>query len=812
MRRTVELLAVAILLALAASAQTRSVTIGVLNDGPWQHNERINGTFENEVRSLLGRRYDVRFPDQKRLQADWTLAGVRQNLDQLMSDPDVDVIITLGVLGSNEACHRATLPKPVVAPFVLDAEMQGTPRTMREVAVGGQSTPDKIVSSGVENLSYVIVGSDLGHEMDAFRQIVPFNHLAVLSMQALVDGIEGLSGRVQRDAASIGLENTTVIRVGTTIDSAIDQLPAETDAVYVTPLLQLEQGEFERLIQILIDKKLPSFSLWGESEVEQGLLASLSLEQDLTRIGRRVAVNIHNILMGEAAAELPVEFESSERLTLNLATGRAIGVYPSFALLTEARVVGRERGSAGRMLSLESVIREAEQVNLDLAAAEREVAAGQQSVRQARSSLLPQLGIGGSSTFIDGDRADASFGSQGRRRVAGTVEASQLIYSERVRAGYDIEQRLQDGRVQQFAQLRLDVIRDVAVAYLNVLRAATFERIRTNNLDLTRSNLQTSQSRVELGAAGREEVLRWESQIAQNRIDLISANAQRNQAEIALNTLLNRPAEESFSTQEAVIDDPQITSGFEGIRPFIDSPDTFRVFRQFMAGEALVASPELRQLDASILAQKRTHLAAKRQFYVPDVSLVAQAEGFKNGGTGESSTGSAMEAPGLELPRANSLNWTVGVNASLPLFQGGALRAQRLQAEIELSGLTLRREATRLLVEQGIRSALHQAGASFAGINLTRQAAEAARENLDIVQDAYSEGAVDILRVLDAQNQLLTAQLTASSAIFDYLLDLMEVQRRVGKFDYFRSAVERDAFLDRVAKHFEEAGVLIRKP
>ncbi len=118
----------ALLWVLAASAQTRVVTIGVLNDGPWPHDARINETFESEILTLLGRRYDVRFPDSKRLEADWTLARIRANFDTLMSDPEVDIVVTLGVLSSIEACHRTDLLKPVVAPFVLDAEMQATPR------------------------------------------------------------------------------------------------------------------------------------------------------------------------------------------------------------------------------------------------------------------------------------------------------------------------------------------------------------------------------------------------------------------------------------------------------------------------------------------------------------------------------------------------------------------------------------------------------------------------------------------------------------------------------------------------------------
>ena len=111
------------------------------------------------------------------------------------------------------------------------------------------------------------------------------------------------------------------------------------------------------------------------------------------------------------------------------------------------------------------------------------------------------------------------------------------------------------------------------------MRTKTVERIQRDNLRLTRLNLGLAQARVDLGAAGRGEVFRWESQIATNRKDVIDASAIRNQAEIAVNRILNRPLEEPFLTEETALDDTELVTSFEQIRPYIDSPESFGIFR-----------------------------------------------------------------------------------------------------------------------------------------------------------------------------------------------------------------------------------------
>ena len=476
-----------------------------------------------------------------------------------------------------------------------------------------------------------------------------------------------------------------------------------------------------------------------------------------------------------------------------MASARAVGVDPTFGLLTEAELVAETGTPPVRRISLADVVREAANVNLDLASAERRVAAGMQQVKEARSNLLPQANVSSLGTFIDGDRASVV---QGKRQMLGAVGVRQVIYSEQARSGYDIERELQISREEERFQTRLDIVSEAAQQYLAVLQAKTIENIQKKNLAVTRSNLGLSRARVDIGTAGRDEVLRWRSQIAQDRRNVIAASAQRNQAEIAVNRILNRALEEPFGTVEAGLDDPQLTVNFEVLRPFVERPAAFKLFREFMTREALEASPELRQLDASIRAQERFLLAGKRAFYVPTVNLDAQLQTFKNGGS-----------PSLASEMGpNSVNWTVAVEASLPIFQGGALRARKTRAEIDLDRFTIDREATRLLIDQRIRSSLHQAGASFAGIELSLEAAEAARENLELVRASYSAGVVGIVRVLDAQTQALSAELEAANAVFDHLIDLMEVQRAVGRFDYFRSPDERGELIRRLEVFLEEKG------
>ena len=776
--------------------QEQTVRVGMALDGPTGPDVAFRASLEGEVRRLLSGRYEVLFPPENQLVGDWSAAAARQNVDSLLADSEVDAVLVLGVIGPAYVTHQANIPKPVVAAAVVDPELQGVPVQIRERPLPGRDGVERIRVSGVTNLSYVSYNQDLVRELETFREITPFSRLTILRMEGWLNELAKMQARAAETLRGLGVE-AAFLPVGRSIDAALARLPADTEAVMLSVMPHLSPGEFEQLVAGLNQRKLPTYSLAGQRDVRRGVMAGLKVDRNELFLVRRVALNLFNILQGQDAAALPVDFSLDEQLTINMTTARAVGVDPTFALLTEAEVVGETEELPVRRLSLSAAVREAANLNLDLIAAERRVEAGFQLVREARAALLPQAGISGAGSFLDRDRANVF---QAERQASGGLDISQVIYSEQAKAGYDVERQLQTSREEERFQLRLDIILEAAQSYLDVLRVKTIEKIQKANLALTRSNLGLARARVDVGAAGRDEVLRWRSQIAQNRRSVIDASAQRNQTEIAVNHVLNRALEEPFETVEAGLDDPELTVNFERLRPFIESPASFKLFREFMTREAFDGSPELRQFDAAIRAQERTLLASKRAFYLPTVGVNAQVQTFKNGG----------EPSSIPTGGPDNVNWMVGVSASLPLFQGGLLRAQRTRAELELDRLTTEREAVRLQVEQRVRSALHQAGASFAGIELAQEAAAAAQENLELVRDSYSEGFVDIVRLLDAQSQALSVELDAANAVFDHLIDLMATQRAAGRFDYFRSPEGRDALIRGLDSFFQERGHAVR--
>jgi outer membrane protein TolC len=99
--------------------------------------------------------------------------------------------------------------------------------------------------------------------------------------------------------------------------------------------------------------------------------------------------------------------------------------------------------------------------------------------------------------------------------------------------------------------------------------------------------------------------------------------------------------------------------------------------------------------------------------------------------------------------------------------------AERLSAEYE---------RVEQLIDAGVRTELYSAGAALAAVTLTRKAAEAARDNLELVVDLYRRGKVDIIRLVDAQTQSLVADLAAANASYDYVVALLFVNREISHF------------------------------
>ncbi|NIS75133.1 MAG: TolC family protein [Deltaproteobacteria bacterium] len=766
------------------------VRIGLIGDGPSAGRLDLNAqVFMKEILEVTRNEFDVRFPREKTLFADMTREGINQAIDRLLQDPEVDIVITLGSVASSEICKRGALQKPVIAPIVIDVELQGLP------IVRG--------TSGVKNLSYITSFKKAGRDVKIFRGMVPFSRLTVLIDRLLMETFP----KVREIAEKISRENAIEISIVPATDSAETVLAAlgpETEAVFLSPLVRFTPVEFDHLVNGLIEKGLPSFSLWGKTEVEQGVLAAVSPKSDITRLARRVALNVQRILIGEDPATFQVALFQGLHLSINMATARSIGYSPDWNTLTEADLINEEVPDIPRRVTLESAVNEALAANLDLAAANREVAAGEEEVRISRSVMFPQVDLSVLGVIIDDDRAGASLGSQAERTLSGSATLTQLIYSEDARSNYDVRRSIQAGREQERTRVLLDIIFEAAVDYLNLLKAKTIEGIQKENLKVTRSNLELARFRESIGYSGPSDVFRWESEIATDRIAVLNAGTQRRVAEIALNRVLNRPLEEQFATEETDIYDPSHIIGEGRLDKYIDNPENFSIFRDFIVREGLEASPELKNVNASISAQRRILLRAKRAVWLPVISLQADiTQIFSEGGEGSDASLGALLP--VSIPEADDTEWSISALASFPLFEGGAKKAEINRSIEELGRLKLERASAAERVEERIRSALHVARTAFTTIEFSNDAARAARKNLELITDSYSRGVVGIIDLLDAQTASLVADLEAANAATDFLIALMNAQRAAGGFDLLMTAEEREDWFRRLEAFFHKA-------
>ncbi len=773
------------------------VRIGIVRDGPEIGRLAIPGEILiREIRELTRGEFDVRFPEEKRLHGNWTADGVKRAVDLLLADPDVDLVLALSPLSSHEVAHRGAIPKPAIASIVIDVDFQ--------------DMPFRDGKSGVRNLNYLTSFQKFERDLKAFREIVSFSRLAIILDRHFLEAFP----KMREEAKRIARENRveiTFLPAETSADSVIAALPAGTEAVLVTPLPRFLPDAFERLVTSINLRGLPSFSMFGRLEIEKGVMAGVSPASDPLRLARRLALNVQRILLGEDAGSLPVVFPQREQLTINMATAREVGFSPSWRVLTEAVLLNEEKTEITRRLSLASAVREAVSANLDLAASDRAVAAGKENIREARSALLPQIDVSSEGVIIDKDQAEASRGFQAERTFSGSATLSQRIYSEKTWADLNVQRHTQVIIEKEREQLRLDIARDAALAYLNVLRAKTSLRIQKDNLQLTRSNLELGRFRQAIGYSGPADVFRWESEIATDRIAVLDAIAQRKLAETALNRILDRPLEEEFVTEEASIGDPGLFISDTRLFTYIDNPRDYGIFRDFMVREGLNAAPELRRIDAAIAAQERTYLSARRAFWSPDLALQGEITRiFSEDGAG--SDGSALGSLPGSVSQADDTDWNVALSLTFPFFTGGAKDAERVRAWEELSRQRLDRRSTVEKIEERIRSALHLTSASYPSITLSRSAAETARKNLELVTDSYSRGVVSIIDLIDAQNAALVADQGAANAVYDFLIDLMNVQRAIGRFDFFASAEERQAWFERLETYFREAKTAGTKP
>ena len=360
-------------------------------------------------------------------------------------------------------------------------------------------------------------------------------------------------------------------------------------------------------------------------------------------------------------------------------------------------------------------------------------------------------GTGGTGTGGTGTGTGTTIGSTGQTLFSndnvayGIVLNLPIDFSGALNANLRAAQASQRSQQQNVFAALNDARLNARTAFLNVLRARAGVDVQEKSLANARAQAEQARLQLEQVQIAKIDVDRLNAQVAQRESDLVDAQNQYQLAVYILNFNLARPIATPVDAVDVTVlpDTP---------------PDADALDAAAQAGR-----PEARAARELVDAQAQIRRAAEH-LNVPNLNLTVSQQRFGNG-----------------FGFSNQRNQTsVGVNLSVPIYDGGNIRARVGQARQDEQQALIRLAQTELTVSQDVRNAISNLRSARARLaNATRQVA-LAEEVFRIAQVRQAAGAGTYVEVVDAETTLTTARNGFVRARYDVLTAYSQLQRAVG--------------------------------
>ncbi|HQR21126.1 MAG TPA: TolC family outer membrane protein [Burkholderiaceae bacterium] len=411
------------------------------------------------------------------------------------------------------------------------------------------------------------------------------------------------------------------------------------------------------------------------------------------------------------------------------------------------------------------IYREAVANDAAYAAARYQQQASQERVPQARSALLPNLGLSASATQYRPDGSNEAFQTDAAGNVIGTrtvdINNPYNGYGGGVSLTIPVYrpqnwQALEQAKISvmsadlQLQQSTQDLALRVATAYFNVLAARDQLIALEAAKKATLEQLQQAKREFEVGT---KTII--DTNEAQARYDQIVAQEQ-----VALGTLLVRRSElqtiigRDLGTLAPLRDKPNlVTPQPADIQQWVRSAEDTSYTVQIARANYEIASREVKR---------------QRDAYKPTLDVVG-------GYSVNRATGNTIN--GLD---SNLNQGTIGVQLNMPIYQGGLIQSRVREALALQDRYNAELESARRTSANAARDAFTGVNYGLAQVKALESAEVSARTQLDSTQLGYQVGVRILLDVLNATTQLVQTQRDLKRARYDFLLAALRLKAATG--------------------------------
>lgn len=358
------------------------------------------------------------------------------------------------------------------------------------------------------------------------------------------------------------------------------------------------------------------------------------------------------------------------------------------------------------------------------------------SLRQARRQTAPTVALGVNWGAGGGPANASTYGNDKHRRFSESATLTFPLYAGGAYKEGRISARYGINAADLELENALQTVRQQAtIYYFNILQCRNLIRVAEENVTTLQEHLKHVNAQFRAGTVAKADILSSEVRLANAQQNLVNAQNDYDIAVATLDNYILLPAD--------TIIHPQDTLTYN--KYTLDLPTC--------TAYALENRPDAAAADYAV-KRAESNIRAAKAGYKPTLNASASVGIASN------------EFP--FKPNSDGEGWSIGVNASWNVFDGGLTAAQVKQAEAALVNAEEVAAATRETVQLDVQSAFLTLRAAEKNIATTQISIRSAEEDYHIAQVRYAAGVGTNLEVMDASDKLTQAKTNYYTALYTY--------------------------------------------
>lgn len=292
----------------------------------------------------------------------------------------------------------------------------------------------------------------------------------------------------------------------------------------------------------------------------------------------------------------------------------------------------------------------------------------------------------------------------------------------------------------------LSLQEQIVQLYVQILYQAEAVDVNRQILASTRVLADRAREMHEVGTLSRADLAQMQAQVSQEEYNVANALTQLNTSKLQLRQILQLPSDTEFDVKTPQINETRLTAAIPSASQVYDVSQSLR--------------PEIRYYRLGIQAADVDIDIARRGKY-PSVGVSA--------GINSSASSGMHNNFGTQL--RDNLSNSVGLNVTLPIFDGHQTRSNVAKAQLDRENAQLALELQLQQLRNDIDTYWLNAGNSTSQYSAAKVNVEGMRESYELVSEQFAVGLKDISDLTTGKNNLLQAEQQLLQAKYTNLLN-----------------------------------------